>query len=210
MQIKTMHWIGVMCFLGTAATLHGMWTYRWGASPQGNLNVDLLSPLEGPIGDWEPAEKLEKPRDAQMHTVTRRFLSLKDNRLLIVSQISGIPGHVATHTPDVCYPGSGFAQKTAIEKEMFLLPNGGVAEFWRADFKKTTATGSETVRVRWAWSTDGVWNAPSWPRWFYARAPVLHKLYIVHPLSEEEDLSNKDPYKDFVAPLIAQLKLPPS
>ena len=74
-----------------------------------------------------------------------------------------------------------------------------------ADFTKTTATGAETIRVRWAWTADGNWQAPDYPRWLFARAPILYKFYLVHPLTEENDLTREDPYRKFAAALMPAL-----
>ena len=38
----------------------------------------------------------------------RRYTSPARNYLAMTSIISGIPGAVSTHTPDVCYRGSGY------------------------------------------------------------------------------------------------------
>ena len=106
----------------------------------------------------------------------------------MVTIISGIPGSVSTHTPDVCYVGSGYKCLRGPRKETIDLPGGGTAEVYVADFEKKTATKADRVRVRWAWSTDGTWIAPDNPRWQFAKqlnaVPVLYKLYVATPLPE--------------------------
>ena len=106
----------------------------------------------------------------------------------MVTFISGIPGSVSTHTPDICYPGSGYKMLAAPKRETLELPGGRKVECYVADFEKKTATRHDRVRVRWAWTTDGTWIAPENPRWQFARqlaaAPVLYKVYIATPLPE--------------------------
>jgi hypothetical protein len=73
------------------------------------------------------------------------------------------------------------------------------------DFTKTTATSAESLRVRWSWTAGGDWEAPDFPRWALARAPILYKLYLVYPLTEEEDLTHEGAYRKFAAELLPAL-----
>jgi hypothetical protein len=105
----------------------------------------------------------------------------------MISFISGIPGSVATHTPDVCYPGSGYKTLRGPRKENFALPDGRECTIYVADFEKKSQTKADRVRVRWAWMHEGAWVAPDNPRWQFAgqlRAPTLYKVYIATPLPE--------------------------
>ena len=94
------------------------------------------------------------------------------------------------------------------DKPRVPLADGGSATFYLADFEKTTAAGTEAVRCRWAWAADGTWHAPDYPRLFFARSqvsrPVLYKLYVVHPLGDE-DLTKSDPYRTLAADLATAL-----
>jgi hypothetical protein len=37
----------------------------------------------------------------------------------------------------------------------------------------------------WAWTTDGRWQAPNYPRWTYGRYPALYKVYIIRRVSSK-------------------------
>jgi hypothetical protein len=151
------------------------------------------------------------PTNERSIATSRRYQSVSTSQSGVVTIISGIPGSVSTHTPDVCYPGSGYRTSRAVRKDSVTLPGGRAATFYVADFEKTTATGTEAVRCRWAWTADGTWHAPDYPRLFFARSqvrlPVLYKLYVVHPLGDE-DLTKSDPYRTFAADLAAALGRP--
>ena len=129
----------------------------------------------------------------------------------VITIISGIPGSVSTHTPDVCYVGSGYKCLRGPRHESIDLADGGTAEVYVADFEKETATKADRVRVRWAWSTDGTWIAPENPRWQFAKklnsVPVLYKLYVATPLpdADEDKVHEDDPLtKSFVLAAWAQ------
>ena len=66
----------------------------------------------------------------------------------------------------------------------------------------------DRVRSRFASTGPGRPTAIGWRRTIPAGArqtPILYKIYLVHPLTEEEDLTREDPYRKFAADL-----LPPS
>lgn len=211
MSLRFSHMMGAILLLAIGGGVHGMWTHRFSSTNLATTGDDLLSTVKEPISEWNPGQFFEInandiPKKTQ--TVSRQFVNGKTNRTLVVSLTSGVPGIVAAHTPDVCYLGSGYKLKSAVSKETLPLPGGKTTLFYVADFQKTTATGSETVRVRWAWSADGSWEAPDYPRLFFARRqlqlPVLYKLYVVNVL-DESDLTKNDPYRTFAGELADRL-----
>jgi len=128
------------------------------------------------------------PLNERSIATSRRYAS-PAGRVAVISFISGIPGSVATHTPDVCYPGSGYKTLRGPRKETLALPDGRAGEVYVADFEKKTQTKFDRVRVRWAWTTDGTWAAPENPRWEFAsqlRARCSTRLYVATPIPDAE------------------------
>lgn len=208
--MKLSHTIGAVLLLVAGGVVHGMWTHRFTGVTLGTGGQDLLAGVTEPMAGWRPGNFFEInandiPKKTQ--TVSRQFINEKTNRTLVVSLTSGVPGIVAAHTPDVCYLGSGYKLKSSVTKETVPLPNGESCLFYVADFQKTSATNTETVRVRWAWSADGTWHAPDYPRLFYAKQqmklPTLYKLYIVNVI-DETDLTKNDPYRTFAGELVTK------
>ena len=207
MKLRIHHLLLIAAFLTVSGIVHGMWSNRWSDAAQVE-GKDLLSGINGEIGDWHPGEFLQiNPADVPAKTkcVSRRFEPLKDGRPMVVSLTSGGPGAVAVHTPDVCYLGAGYQLRGAVTRQSIPLADGATASFWVADFVKNRASGDEAIRVRWSWTANGNWEAPDYPRWSFARVPVLYKLYIVHPLTDDDDLTKNDPYRKFVADLVPAL-----
>jgi len=198
--MKPVTFCSVLALVVCGALVHGSVTQRWSVFTSNAELTDKLHALEVRFEDWRP-EKVdtEMPLNERSIATSRRYTSAKGH-IAVISFISGIPGSVATHTPDVCYPGSGYKTLRAPRKETFDLP-GGPATVYVADFEKKTQTKLDRVRVRWAWTTEGQWTAPDNPRWQFAgqlRAPTLYKVYIATPLSEadgdatpEDDASTK-------------------
>lgn len=209
--MKTKHLVGALLLLGAGGVVHGMWTHRWAGDGARDVGVDLLAMVNAPLGDWQPGpatpvNERDIPKGTQ--ATSRQFLNGKANKRAVASVTSGTPGIVAAHTPDVCFLGSGYRLKNPPSKQTLPLANGGSVTFYVADFEKTTASGTEAVRCRWAWTADGTWYAPDYPRLFFAQSqvnlPVLYKLYVVHPIGDE-DLTKNDPYRTLAADLAETL-----
>ncbi|QJW94251.1 hypothetical protein [Frigoriglobus tundricola] len=209
-MIKPLTFFSVLALLVCGALVHGAVTQRWGIFvPDTELN-DRLHALEVRLGDWLPTEvPTEMPLNERSTATSRRYQS-PSGRTVVVSFISGIPGSVATHTPDVCYPGSGYKTLREPRKEPFALPDGRECVAYVADFEKKSQTKLDRVRVRWAWTTDGVWIAPDRPRWLFAgqlRSPMLYKVYIATTLPDapgEAATEDDAATKAFVAAAWAQ------
>ena len=199
-MLKTPTFLVVTGLIAAAALVHGAVTQRWGVFEPDPAVTNRLHALELRFEDWHPTEvPTEMPTNERSTATSRRYQSASTGRSAVVSIISGIPGSVSTHTPDVCYPGSGYRTCAAARRETMELPGGKVATFYVADFEKKRETSLDRARVRWAWTTDGTWIAPDSPRWQFAKqltaVPVLYKVYIVTPLPEgpEDQRPEDDP-----------------
>lgn len=181
------------------ALVNGAATQRWSSFAPDPERTDRLHALEIRFADWQSAEvPTEMPTNERSIATSRRYTAPVGGRSAVVTLISGVPGSVSTHTPDVCYPGSGYKTLQAPKREVIELPDGARGECYVADFEKRTATRHDRVRVRWAWTTDGPWVAPENPRWQFARqlagAPVLYKVYVATtiPDAPENTASRQD------------------
>src|SRR5262245_36343750 len=173
--MKTAHLVGAVAIVAIGGVVHGMWTHRWAGDAARDAGVDLLARVDAPIGDWQPGPAVAvNERDIPKGTraTSRQFVHEKANKRAVASVTVGVPGVVAAHTPDVCFLGSGYKLKNPPSKQTLPLPGGGSVKFYVADFEKTTATGTEAVRCRWAWTADGSWHAPDYPRLYFARSQI--------------------------------------
>jgi hypothetical protein len=188
-MIKPLAYFSVLALVVCGALVHGAATQRWGVFTPNEEQTSRLHATEVRFEDWQPTEvPTDMPVNERSTATSRRYASAS-GRAAVVSFISGIPGSVATHTPDVCYPSSGYKTLHGVRKENFKLPDGRECAIYVADFEKKTQTKSDRVRVRWAWMHEGAWVAPDNPRWQFAgqlRAPTLYKVYIATPLAEDE------------------------
>jgi hypothetical protein len=188
-MMKPLTYVCVLGLVVCGALVHGAVTQRWDVFDTKAELTSRLHALEVRVEGWQPTEvPTEMPLNERSTATSRRYVAA-NGHVAVLSLISGIPGSVATHTPDVCYPGSGYKVLRGTRKEKIELPGGQTGEIYVADFEKKTQTKLDRVRVRWAWTTDGTWVAPDNPRWQFAsqlRAPVIYKVYIATPLADTE------------------------
>jgi hypothetical protein len=193
--------------LAVGAVVHGAATHRWAAVTPPAPWVERLHSHTLQLGDYAGEEvPNDLPLKEKSVATSRRYTSPTGNVSAVVSVITGPPGAVATHTPDVCYPSSGYKTCRGPVRETVELPGGGAAVYYVADFEKATATRTERQRVRWAWSTDGRWEAPDRARFAYLRHADLAKVYVVTSVPDDSAGSGEDPpaVRQFVGAVFAQ------
>lgn len=168
------------------AAVHGAITQRFSAFAPDASCRDRMHALIVKFEDCE-AKPIEHdvPLKERSIATSKRYMSKSNSFGATTSIISGVPGAVATHTPDICYTASGYTMTRVPMRKTITLANGKQATFLYADFEKTKATQTDRVRVRWAWSTDGCWDAPDYARFAYLKTPELFKLYVVTVLPAE-------------------------
>ncbi|MBA4189890.1 MAG: hypothetical protein C0467_18050 [Planctomycetaceae bacterium] len=204
-MLKTPILVVIATLIVGGALVHGAVTQRWSVFTPNPAQTERLHGLEVRYADWQPTlVPTDMPTNERSIATSRRYIST-DGHSGVTTIISGIPGSVSTHTPDICYVGSGYKCLRGPKRETLDLPGGSTVTHYIADFEKKTQSKVDRVRIRWAWSTDGTWIAPDNPRWQFAKqlntVPVLYKLYVATPLAEAEGDSvpeDDTPTKAFV------------
>jgi hypothetical protein len=166
-----------------AGVAHGLHTDRWGRSPDREAAAARLANVPTTIGPWVGEDRLLDAEEVHSAGVDGYLLRVYRNSVtrqsVTLFVVSGRPGPVAVHTPDVCYQASGYAMAAEPARESIPLP-AAPADVWATTMAKPSAALPEALSVRWAWRTrDAGWRAPDRPRVTFARAGVLYKLYVL-------------------------------
>jgi hypothetical protein len=181
-----------LVFLVTSGLIHGVWTERWSRSSTlqeaGNRlnNVPLLLP------DWK-GTKLPDLDEAQIRKagivsyLLRRYENAQTGQALQVLLVCGRPGHIAVHTPDVCYQGAGFGMTAPPVHQSLTTGPAAAADAWAGNFRGSDGVMPVYLRILWSWSDGDGWRAPENPRLRFAGSPVLYKLYVIRPMTSSQE-----------------------
>jgi hypothetical protein len=186
--------------------VHGSWTSRWRVPPALKAVAQRLEALPTEIGDWTVKDNYEMPpRELAMTGavgyISRLYVHAGDGQSVNVLALTGLPGNIATHTPDACFPGAGY---TLGGQQRFSRPYGEherPAEFQTA-LAERGGTNPSLVRLFWSWRSTKGWSAPDDARWAFAAEPMLTKVYITREIVGPKVEPKLDPCTQFMDELL--------
>ncbi len=191
----------------SSGAVSGVFTGRW--APTADLKaIAQRAQLPSEVGDWigremvVTAPELKAAKAAGI--VCRVYTDRRNGTTVGVTLVYGKGGPVSVHTPEVCYPNSGFEEVGPPKKTALNGENTG--QFCVCRFRKP-GVGQGFVSVVYGWHADGNWATPDNPRLIYARRSVLFKLYAVSDLPNEEIPDKENPSLDLLSVLLPQLNL---
>jgi hypothetical protein len=190
--------------LVASGVLHGYWTDRWGTPADPAAAAARFENIPANLGEWEMQEFEGKtgtfdPKLAG--SLERQYVNRRTGQKVAIMLVCGSFGPVAIHNPETCYGASGYV----VGGKARVPAPGSNGEFWTADAVRTSASEEKKFRIYWAWNAGTGWTPPEDARRTFARAPVLHKLYVIRELSTLDENSRADPCLDFMQALLPQL-----
>jgi hypothetical protein len=181
---KSLPLLLVAALLVLDGIVYGLWTNRWRSPEELVQAVARIEHAPAIVGDWqsEPGKPLSQ-REIEAAGFSGNLVRTYRNRVtgqsVGVMLACGRSGPLSVHTPDICYRGAGYeAMKTITKRDETV----GGAELWQAYFAKADGLSPTELRVVWAWNADGSWVAPANPRFSFAGAPALYKLYVIQEM----------------------------
>lgn len=169
--------------------VYGLWTNRWRDSAALQRAVERLDHLPLVVGDWqgEPGTPVSD-REASIAGFSGHLVRVYRNRqtgqLINVMLACGPAGPLSVHTPDICYRGAGYE----VIKEIVKRTEANT-ELFQGRFGKPDSLAVNELRVLWTWNADGAWRAPDNPRFAFAGAPALYKLYVIQETTGSDTVS---------------------
>jgi uncharacterized protein DUF3485 len=194
--------LGIVLIVGLTIPQINMTDRLSGTNVSAEQRAELLNKVPAKIGDWigEDKETDEKVRETAgaIGAVSRTYRNSRTGEVVDLWLIVGHARDVSAHTPDICYPASGFSAK-ATENSLYPIPfTEGTATtmpFWTNTFLKEDITGQRLVRVFWSWhnpdtqSTEGrvAWSASKNPRLEFGNARALYKMYFTSVMKDPKE-----------------------
>jgi hypothetical protein len=187
-----------------SGVVHGLWTDRWSEQTDLGGAAARLDQLPTTIGAWHGTNvEMEKdPNTGLAGMIARRYVNAASGKVVTILLGCGRSGPVCTHTPDVCYAGSGYE----VEKpRRFHLPSktaDAAPEFWTARFVKERATGKTHLRIFWSWHGAENWKVADNPRLSFAGEKMLYKLYLIREMVQPDEPIEGDACVEFMQELL--------
>ncbi len=191
-----------------AGLLQGAWTNRWGLSPPLAALGSRFESVPMVIGDWKGTKFGLPPRERAMAgaaaCLARRYHNPSRGVAITVLLLAGLPGDIATHTPDVCYPSAGYTLSSFAPYEYNYGRDNCRAEF-RTALAVREGPNPSVLRIFWSWNAAKGWRAPQDARWSLASEPALCKLYVIRETAGPVVDPGSDGCNEFLSVFLPEL-----
>ncbi len=174
-------------FVLVAGVAHGWRSHRWISNEAVANAVGQLEHIPRTVGRWVSED--QTLTDVEVTTgeiagyVQRTYRHLDTGAVAHMLLVAGESGPIATHPPTACFTGRGFH---VVRSPVIFKAEGG-HYFHQADFRNAAVDSASLIRVYWAWSGNGLWEAAENPRLQYVGEPALYKLYFSEEWSPNGD-----------------------
>ncbi len=194
--------------LAGSGAAHGILTHRWRAAADFTPVQSRLEAVGRQFGAWTATDVRmsadELDRVSIRAHLSREYRNGQTGRVVRLLVVAGPPGPISVHTPDVCFQGTGFEQKTPPEA---VAVGGGGARLWGASFAKPGPVPTQ-LRVYWGWYGGAGWEAPEHrtARYKFAFRPILYKVYLVADDDRLGAAGRTAPAEEIAALLLPELE----
>jgi hypothetical protein len=164
----------------------------------------ILKRVPMDIGEWQgtdtPVDDRVKQVSGAKGYVSRSYKNNITGDEVSIWLIVGHSKDVVRHTPDVCYPSSGFTQRAPENSlQPFVFDGKTMGDFYTNSFTKEDGLGRQLVRVFWSWykptdesgANNVDWKAPKFVRYEFGNTPSLYKLYFTSKMRDIRETTDQ-------------------
>jgi hypothetical protein len=193
--------------LAVCGYVHGRWTDRWQKSTALEEAVARVVLVPLVIDDWhgeavEADARSFAQAGAQSYWM-RVYKHVRTRQSAMAILMCGRAGHMAVHTPEICYGGAGYELYDRPSVTPVRAESGTeLGKMFTARFTKAAGLGSD-LRLYWGWNPGDGWQAPRSPRWEFRGRPYLYKLYVSH---DQAAAQNRDASAELLGTLLPALE----
>ena len=205
---NTIRSIAALVLIIGTGLVHGSWTNRWRPAPALAALASRLDSLPAEIGEWTSVSRVLPPREQEaagaVGYISRVYSNPGKGLSISVLLLTGLPGNIAAHTPDACYPGAGYALG-AMDPYPFKYGDPPRSAEFRTSVASRGGAHPSSLRLFWAWHSTKGWTAPEEARWALGSEPMLSKLYVVRDTAGSAVDPKDDPAREFLSLLLPEL-----
>lgn len=169
--------------------------------------AELLKDVPMSIGDWRgedlPVEEQTRKTAGAVGYVSRAYRNIRTGEVVTLWLIVGHAKSITGHTPEICYPASGFTTRAPSNSlHPFNVEGQPRADFFTNTFIKEDITGRQLVRVFWSWYRPNdkgqvIWEAPDNPKWTFGNERALYKMYFSNEMRSPKETTEQSPCSRF-------------
>jgi hypothetical protein len=195
---------GVLLIVGLTIVQGWMTDRLAGTNVSAEQQAKLLELVPKKCGDWQGEDKqvdetVKEVAGSVGAAVSRNYRNARTGERVDLWLIVGHARDISVHTPDVCYPGSGFDARAKENGRFPMVMNGQETWFWTNAFYREDVTGRQLLRVFWTWfSPDAdenhgkvVWEAPEKPRLRFGNTRALFKMYFTSEMRDSMETAEQ-------------------
>lgn len=205
--------VGVLVIVGLTIVQIRMTDRLAGGNVSAQERAELLKNIPKNIGDWHgtdmPIDDSVRKVAGAEGAVSRQYHNVRTNDIVDLWLIVGHGRAVAAHTPDICYPSSGFSSRVRENSVHTMeMDDGTAVPFLTNTFIREDVAGRRLIRVFWNWyntesSADKVvWEAPKNARWHFGNTRALYKMYFTAQMRDQMENAEDSPAQDFAKEFI--------
>lgn len=120
-----------------------------------------------------------------------------------VAIVAGPSGPISVHTPEICFSARDYEMAGERKPLAVLDKSRRKHQLWQL-YANARNPSRANLRVIYGWSRGQEWEAASGPRFAYAGVPVLYKIQLATPATDNSQ--NVDPTQDFLARFLAHIQ----
>jgi hypothetical protein len=178
----------------------------------------LLSLVPLNFGDWHGKDKevdadVKRAAGSVGNAVSREYRNSRTGERVDLWLIVGHARDISQHTPDICYPASGFEAR-AKESSLFPLVVPGMQDtpfLTNTFYKEDQLSGRQLLRVFWTWynpkthADSVVWEAPNNARWFFGNTRALYKMYFTSSMRDPTETAEQSAAMHFAKDFLPEV-----
>jgi hypothetical protein len=210
--------LGIVAIVGLTIPQIQMTDRLSGTNVSAEEQAKLLSLEPLNFGDWHGKDKdvdadVKRAAGSVGNAVSREYRNSRTGERVDLWLIVGHARDISQHTPDICYPASGFEAR-AKESSLFPLVVPGMEEtpfLTNTFYKEDQLSGRQLLRVFWTWynpatHADGVvWEAPSNARWHFGNTRALYKMYFTSTMRDMTETAEQSAAMHFAKDFLPEV-----
>lgn len=202
---------GLVLMLLAGSGVVRMWQVRRvdAALAAGRESPFPLATVPQKFGDWTGVTTELDPRivEATGSTdhITRRYVDSRTGVAIDVIILYGPTSNIFIHTPELCYPKAGYAERGESYARDIRIP-GGTAPFRSLEYTKGETGQLEYQEVYYSWRYNGRWSPAVGNLKQSERIPGMYKVQLARRVGPYESRTIDNPCERLLEQLLPDLE----